>query len=58
MNIRVGRAKLYINKSDTGFDNAAAGPLEDTLQINVYQSALSGLTYAALFLTTTAALYF
>ena len=53
MNIRVGRAMLYINKETTNFSYPAVGPLLDTLQINVYTGALSGL-YAGMMVSLTA----
>lgn len=53
MNIRVGRAKLYINSSVTGFNHAAAGPLTTALQIPVWKDALT-LTAAAALATASA----
>ena len=56
MNIRVGRARLYINAATTGFNNAAAGPLATDLKIKIWKDAIT-LTAAA-FLATASALAF
>ena len=50
---------LKVNSETSGFESAAAGPLDATLQIPVYMGAFSGLySGIALFLSVAAALAF
>ena len=67
MIIRRGRARMYINSDESGFNHPAVGPNDPAnfasgkkaIEIPVYQGAISGLlTSAVLFLTTAAALTF
>lgn len=49
MNIRVGRAMLYINEATSGFATPAKGPLLKTLQIGVWNGATELLATALVF---------
>jgi len=54
MNIKVGRAALFINSST--YTTAARGPSEKNLNINVWQGALSGLLTSSVLALTAASL--